>query len=147
MLKCWTKRTDVYAKIFPILYLSYKGSLYLQHMQPTFLSLTPQVSQKDLNMRDRLRTGQGLGCEWLFKELHGFYKGGLATWAPFPLWGFTLLNYNNIYLSKSGVAEIHNGVKHLTPIYLPSFGSDFKQLPIHNSHFLLLFHNVHLISQ
>lgn len=49
------------------------------------------------------------------KSFMGFINCGLATGATLPLRGFTLFNYNNIHLRKSGVARILNGVRHVTP--------------------------------
>ena len=86
-LKYWAKRTDAYAKIFPILHLSYKGGLCRQCMQLTFLPLLlePQVPQKDQSLKDAwdgfptARQARDRGVNDPAKSYVDFTNGGLAT--------------------------------------------------------------------
>lgn len=44
-----------------------------------------------------------------------FINHGLAAGATFSLSGFIAFNHNNVHRSKSGMARILNGVRHVIP--------------------------------
>ena len=118
MLKYWTKRTDVDAKISPILYLSYKRGLCLYAIN--IPSLTPQtVSRPERAENEGSLRWVPMSQHAEKRDVNGpaksdmdFTNCGLAAWATFPLWGSTLFNY--LHLSKSGVARSLNGLRDRT---------------------------------